>query len=194
MATTLQKRGQTALVRVKENAGMLATVVGGTWLVHVATVLTGGWLLSLGIVPRSLSGLVGILFAPFLHGSFAHLLANTLAFVPLSILLLMRGRRDFYSVSAAGVVGSGLGAWLFGAPGTVTIGASGVLFAWLGFLMARGLVERSVGAVLATVAVTWGMGSMVWGVLPLTAGVSWQAHLFGFLTGLVVAWRMRVRK
>ncbi|MCB9699606.1 MAG: rhomboid family intramembrane serine protease [Alphaproteobacteria bacterium] len=193
MATTLQKRGQTALVRVKENAGMLATVVGGTWLTHLATVLTGGWLLSFGIVPRSLPGLVGILFAPFLHGSFAHLLANTIAFVPLSILLLMRGKRDFYAVSAAGIVGSGLGAWLFGAPGTVTIGASGVLFAWLGFLMARGLVERSVGAVLATVAVTWGMGGMVWGVLPLTAGVSWQAHLFGFLTGLVVAWRMRVR-
>lgn len=195
MATSsLQSRGTTALARVKENAGMLATLAGGTWLVHVATVLTGGWLLSFGIAPRTASGLVGILFAPFLHGSFAHLIANTVAFVPLSILLLMRGRRDFATVSLAGMVGSGLGAWVFGAPGTVTVGASGILFAWLGFLMARGVVERSVGAVLATVAVTWGMGGMVWGVLPTSVGVSWQAHLFGFLTGLVVAWRMRVRR
>ncbi len=190
-STSLQKRSQAALVRAKDNVGMLATLAGSAWFVHVATVLTGGWLLSYGIVPRTAWGLVGILFAPFLHGSVAHLVANTVAFVPLSILLVLRGRRDFAAVTLAGVVGSGLGAWLFGGIGTVHVGASGVLFCWLAFLMARGLFERSVAAVVVTGLVTWGMGGMLWGVLPLTAGISWQAHLFGALTGLVAAARLR---
>jgi membrane associated rhomboid family serine protease len=71
------------------------------------------------------------------------------------------------------------------------VGASGVLFCWLGFLMARGIFERSVAAVVVTVLVTWGMGGMLWGVLPFTAGVSWQAHLFGALTGILAAARLR---
>lgn len=191
MATSVTRRAPAALARVRRDAGLLATGVGSMWLVHVANVLTGGALVAFGIVPRTLGGLVGILFAPLLHGSVGHLLSNTAPMVLLGALLLLRGRRDFAVVTATSVVGSGLGAWLFGGPGTVHIGASGMIFGWLGFLMARGLVERSAASVLVSAAVTFWMGGMVWGVLPLAVGVSWQAHLFGLLAGLVTAFRYR---
>jgi membrane associated rhomboid family serine protease len=191
MATSVTRRAPAALARVRQDAGLLATGVGSMWLVHVANVLTGGALVAFGIVPRTLGGLVGILFAPLLHGSVGHLLSNTVPMALLGALLLLRGRRDFAVVTATSVVGSGLGAWLFGGPGTVHIGASGMIFGWLGFLMARGLFERSVTSVLVSAAVTFWMGGMVWGVLPLAIGVSWQAHLFGLLAGLVTAFWYR---
>lgn len=187
----LTKTAPAALERVKQDAGLLAAGVGTLWIVHVANLLAGGALVAWGIVPRTLGGLVGIFFAPLLHGSVGHLLSNTVPLVILGALLLLRGRRDFGVVTLASVVGSGLGAWLFGGPGTVHIGASGMIFGWLGFLMARGLFERSVGSVLVSAAVTFWMGGMVWGVLPLAVGVSWQAHLFGFLAGLLTAFRYR---
>jgi membrane associated rhomboid family serine protease len=195
MATrSVTRRADAALGRVRQDAGLLASGLGALWIVHVANVLTGGALVAFGIVPRTLTGLLGIVAAPFLHGSVAHLLSNSLPLLVLGALLLTRGRRDFAVVTAASVVGSGLGAWLFGGPGTVHIGASGLLFGWLGFLMARGVFERSLASVAMSVAVTFWMGGMVWGVLPLAAGVSWQAHLFGFLTGLYTAFRWRLRK
>jgi membrane associated rhomboid family serine protease len=190
---SVTRRAPAALDRVRQDAGLLASGLGVMWLVHVVNVLTGGALIAFGIVPRTLGGLLGIVAAPFLHGSVGHLLSNSLPFVLLGGALLTRGRRDFAAVTTACVVGSGLGAWAFGAPGTVHTGASGVIFGWLGFLMARGLAERSVTSVLMSLAVTFWMGGMVWGVLPLAAGVSWQAHLFGFLTGLWAAFRWRLR-
>lgn len=195
MATrSLSRRADAALGRARNDAALLAAGLGAMWAVHAANLLTGGALLAFGIVPRTLGGLLGIAAAPLLHGSVRHLLANTPPLLILGALLLTRGRRDFTAVTAAAVVGSGLGAWLFGGAGTVHVGASGLLFGWLGFLMARGVFERSIGSILMSVGVTFWMGGMVWGVLPLAAGVSWQAHLFGFLTGLYAAFRWRVRK
>jgi membrane associated rhomboid family serine protease len=186
---TISRRAPAALDRVRQDGGLLLGGLGLLWLVHVLTVLSGGALLTFGIVPRSLTGLVGILFAPFLHGSVSHLLSNSLPLVVLGALMLVRGRRDFAAVTVASVLGSGLGAWVFGGAGTVHLGASGLIFGWLGFLMARGVFERSVVSVVTSVVVTFWMGGMVWGILPLAAGVSWQAHLFGFLTGLLTAFR-----
>jgi membrane associated rhomboid family serine protease len=156
-------------------------------MVHVVNLVLGGALLSWGIVPRTIEGLWGLLFAPFLHGSLSHLALNTVSFVLLGSITMLRKRSDFWTVSVVGALGSGLGAWLFGGVGTVHIGASGVIFAYLGFLMARGLFERSVQGLLLSGVVTWFFGSMVWGVLPLAVGVSWQAHLFGFLSGVAAA-------
>lgn len=185
--TTLAKRGSTALLHVRGTAAALATGTGALWIVHAVDVVLGMSLLRFGIHPRTVDGLVGILFAPFLHVNLAHLAMNTISFVLLGGILMMRDRRDFWTVSVLGALGSGLGAWALGGPGTVHVGLSGVLFAYLGFLMARGLFERSLPAIALSALVTWAFGSMAWGILPLAQGVSWQAHLFGFLTGVVTA-------
>lgn len=174
--------------RARANAGTLTSAVGVLWIVHVVNMLLAGTLVGYGIVPRALDGLLGILLAPFIHASLAHLFVNTLSFLLLGAVTMYRRRLDFWVVSVVGALGSGLGVWLFGAAGTVTVGASGVIFAYLGFLMARGLFERSVQAIVLSVLVTWLFGSMAWGVLPaVAAGISWQAHLFGFLSGVGAA-------
>jgi membrane associated rhomboid family serine protease len=141
-----------------------------------------------GIRPRSQDGLMGILFAPLLHGNWAHLAANTPPFVVLGWFVLLRGRIDFAIVTAIATLTSGLGAWLLGAPRSVHIGTSGVVFGYLGFLLARGYFEQSLLASGVAIAVALLYGPTLWGVLPLrTRRVSWQGHLCGFLGGVAAA-------
>jgi membrane associated rhomboid family serine protease len=186
--TTLVRDGNRALQGVRSHAATLATTVGVWWIVYVVNLVLGGALFAYGIHPRTLAGLVGIVFAPFLHASVMHLALNTLSFVFLGAFMRFRHRSDLAVVGVVGALTSGLGAWLLGGAGTVTVGASGVIFAYLGFLMARGIFERSAASIALSVLVTWLFGSMVWGVLPtVAAAISWQAHLFGFLGGVICA-------
>jgi membrane associated rhomboid family serine protease len=173
-------------------------VLGGTlavfWAVFVVNLLLGGSLLTLGIIPRTMIGLRGILFAPFLHGSLSHLVANSIPFVALGWMVMLRDGRHFIPVTLAGMVGSGLMAWLLGAPGTVHIGASGVIFGYLGFLMLSGWYTRSFGSILLSVVVTLVWGSLVLGMLPGEPGVSWPAHIGGFLGGVFAARGFRLSR
>ena len=175
-----------------------ALVLGGTlavfWVVFVVNFLIGGSLLSLGVIPRTTIGLRGILFAPFLHASLSHLVANSIPFVALGWMVMLRDERHFIPVTVAGMIGSGLMAWLLGAPGSVHIGASGVIFGYLGFLMLTGWYTRSFGSILLSVIVTVVWGSLVFGMMPGAAGISWQAHLGGFLGGVLAARGFRVRR
>ena len=127
-----------------------ALVLGGTlavfWAVFVVNSLLGGSLLRLGVVPRTTIGLRGLLFASFLHATLNHVVANSIPFLALGWMVMLRDERHFIPVTLAGMVGSGLMAWLFGAPGSVHIGASGVIFGYLGFLMLTGWYTRSFGA------------------------------------------------
>jgi membrane associated rhomboid family serine protease len=168
-----------------------ALVLGGTlavfWAVFVVSSLLGGSLLRLGVVPRTTAGLRGILFAPFLHGSLNHIIANSIPFVVLGWMVMLRDERHFIPVTLAGMVGSGLMAWLLGAPGTVHIGASGVIFGYLGFLMLTGWYTRSFVSILLSVVVTLVWGSLVFGMMPGAPGISWQAHVGGFLGGAFAA-------
>ena len=147
-----------------------------------------GGLDAYGVHPRSLVGLGGILTMPFLHAGFGHLVGNLLAGVPLAFLSMERSAKDFLAVVAVSGLTAGLGAWLFGAGGSVHIGASGVVFGLLGFLMLRGVFERRIMPILMSLFVGLGWGGMLLGLVPgLFAGVSWQAHLFGFAGGALVA-------
>jgi membrane associated rhomboid family serine protease len=193
MTNSLTRRTRGAIEAARSGATTLAGTLGVVWGVHLVNFLLQGSLRAYGIVPRSLEGLSGILFAPFLHGSWAHLVLNSVSFLLLAPLTMLRRRSDFWAVTIVGTAVSGLGTWVIGGANTVHVGASGVIFAYLGFLMARGWFERSGQAIVLSVLVTWFFGSMVWGVLPTVgAGISWEAHLFGFLGGILAA-RLRGR-
>lgn len=147
-----------------------------------------GGLDQFGVRPRELSGLWGILFAPFLHGGFGHLLANTIPLLVLGFLATTRKKMDFFVVAAGSALVAGVGTWLIGGAGTVHIGASGVIFGFLGFLMGRGVFERSLSSIALSTVVTFFFGGMLWGVLPTVgASISWEGHLFGFIGGVMVA-------
>lgn len=142
---------------------------------------------ALGIVPQSFIGLRGILFAPFLHGGFYHVLANTAPFIVLGWLVMLRNIKDFYFVSAISALVGGLGTWLVGRPCSVHIGASGVIFGYFGYLLFRGYFERSFVAIAISLAIAITYGSLIWGVLPTRSYISWEGHLFGFIGGIIAA-------
>ncbi|MFW6092281.1 MAG: rhomboid family intramembrane serine protease, partial [Actinomycetota bacterium] len=125
--------------------------------------------------------------APFLHAGFAHLIANTGAFVVLGVLVAAVSRRPWIVTIGVALI-SGFGVWLVGTPGTVHVGASGLVYGYAAFLVAWGVLTRRVVSILVAVAVVLLYGGLVFGVLPTQSGVSWQGHLFGAVGGVVVAY------
>jgi len=176
------------LREIGQNLKSQAMIIGGFvlafWLFEIIDELFfHNALNGLGVRPRTLEGLRGIVLAPFLHGNFAHLAANTVPFAVLGWFVIMQGVREFWVVTGVTAVASGLGMWLFGSNGSVHIGASGLIFGYFGFLLLRGYFERSASAVFWALIVVLLYGGMIWGVLPGHIGISWQAHLFGFIGG-----------
>src|SRR5690606_27585797 len=136
-----------------------------------------------------------VLFAPFLHANFAHLYANSVPLILLGTFVLSAGVRRFLWSTALIMLVSGVGIWLIGEPGTVHVGASGVIFGYLGLLLARGVVERSWwnAAVALLIGVLYGW--QVQGVLPgLEGSISWEEHLCGFIGGVLAAILFRRRR
>jgi membrane associated rhomboid family serine protease len=142
---------------------------------------------SYGIRPRESIGLIGILFAPFLHGGFGHLIANTIPFITLGWLTMIQETSDFYIVSLSSAIVGGLGVWVFGAPSSVHIGASILIYGYLGFLLLRGYFQKNMPSIALSIFVAIVYGSLLWGVFPSRIGISWQGHLFGFIGGAIAA-------
>ena len=140
-----------------------------------------------GIRPRTLAGLRGILFAPFLHGDFEHLIANIIPLITLGWFVMLREISDFFMVTLISMLISGLGTWLIGQPGSVHIGASGLVFGYLGFLLLRGYFESSFTAMALSIVAFTLYGGIIIGVFPHQPGISWQGHLFGFIGGVLAA-------
>jgi membrane associated rhomboid family serine protease len=143
-----------------------------------------------GIRPRNTRGLIGIPAAPLLHSGFAHLIANSVPFVILGGVVMLGGRKAFWNVTLFVVAAGGLGVWLFAATNSNHIGASGLVFGYLGFLLSRGFFERSIVWILVSFVILILYGGLIVGVLPSEPRVSWQSHLFGFGAGVVAAWMM----
>ncbi|WP_439032538.1 rhomboid family intramembrane serine protease [Gordonia terrae] len=146
---------------------------------------------SAGIEPRQVDGLDGILWAPLLHADWQHLFANLMPGAVLCFLVLMTQR--FLVVTGIIWVVSGLGVWLFAAPYSITVGASGIIFGWLTFLIVRGLFNRDLWQILGGAVLFLIYGSILWGVLPSDPMISWQAHLFGAVAGVLAAWLLSAR-
>ena len=164
------------------------------WVVEIADhVLPFARLDSFGIRPRSQTGLRGIPLSPFLHFGFGHLVSNSVPFLLLGGLVMTGGLRQFILLSLWVTVGGGSGVWLLGAGGTVHAGASLLIFGYLGFLLSRGVAERSVGGVILSLGILLGYGGMLYGVLPGQPGISWLGHLSGFLAGVAGAFLFSAR-
>jgi membrane associated rhomboid family serine protease len=150
--------------------------------------------LAAGIRPRHASGLDGILFAPFLHANFSHLYGNSVPLILLGTFVLASGTRRFLLSTLLIMLASGLGVWFLGDPATVVVGASGVIFGYLGLLLARGVIERSWWHLAVGLLAGLLYGWQIVGILPGDETVSWQGHLFGFLGGVVAAVLIRRRR
>ena len=173
---------------ISDHATLLTCVVVLLWAIELADGLLGGTLDRFGIRPRDMNGLQGIFFAPFLHANWLHLIGNTVPLVVLSTLILARDRGEWIFVTILAALGSGFGTWLFGAPNTLHIGASGVIFGYFGYLVTRAWFDRSIGSMVVSLLVIAMFGGMIWGVSPIQRGISWEGHLFGLLTGVGTAW------
>ncbi len=175
----------------KQQVTTLSATVGATWTAFVVNGIAGGALMQYGVIPRTLTGLRGILFAPFLHANMQHLIANTIPFLAMGWLVMLRDARHFLPVTLFAMLGSGLMAWLLGAPGSVHIGASGVVFGYFGFLLLGGWYARSFMSISLSILVAVLWGGLVLGIAPGQVGISWQSHLGGFIAGVLAARRYR---
>lgn len=170
----------------ERRTSVLLASTASAWVVYAADAVTPGHL-GHGIVPRTSYGFTGIVMAPFLHASLQHLIANTIPFVILGAVILLRGSRSFLSVAVISALIAGFGTWCFGTPGTMHIGASGVVFGFFGYLLFRGVYDRRASSILiaVVVAILYG-GSLLMSLVP-AQGVSWSGHVFGFLGGIIAA-------
>ena len=146
-----------------------------------------------GIIPRHTDGLDGVLFSPFLHGGWDHLYGNAVPLILLGTLALAGGARRFIWSTVVIVAVSGLGVWIIGDPRTVVVGASGVIFGYLGLLFARGFVERSWWSLAVAAFVGLLYWYQIYNILPTDQPVSWQGHLLGLVGGVVAAIAFRRR-
>jgi membrane associated rhomboid family serine protease len=143
-----------------------------------------------GVRPRQLAGLPGILLAPLLHGSFAHLVANSLPLLVLGTGMLYLYPGSALKVIPAVYLGPGIAAWLF-ARASVHVGASGLVYGLVSYIFVAGVIRRDTRAIAASLLVSFLYGSLAWGVLPIEPGVSWETHLAAALIGLVLAIALR---
>lgn len=171
----------------------VAFMVVVMWAEELADVGLHAHLDRFGIRPRELDGLDGILFAPFLHGGLGHLMANTLPFALMGSAIALGGARRFVQVTVIVALFGGVGTWLTGPPHSVHIGASGLVFGYLTYLVSRGLFARRLSYLLGGVVTLLVYGSVLWGLLP-RPGVSWQGHVFGAAGGVLAAFVLHTER
>jgi membrane associated rhomboid family serine protease len=181
--TPAKTKGQTRA----EGVRLLAAIVAVMWIVEVVNTLDSNRLDTDGIVAHNVARLWGIFTAPFIHASFQHLIGNTVPFVFMGLFIALRGAARLALVTAIVILIGGIGTWLLAASGTTTIGASGVVFGYATYLLARGVFNRSVLELLigVVVGVVWG-GALVSSLVPQPQ-ISWQGHLCGAIGGVVAA-------
>ncbi len=160
------------------------------WLIDIVNWALGLELQRFGVRPREFAGLPGIVLAPLLHGGPFHLAANSLPLLVGGTGLLYLYPSSALKVLPAIYLGPGIAVWLFAAGG-IHIGSSGLLYGMLAYVFAAGVLRLDRRAIGASLLIAFLYGGMVWGVLPIQPGVSWEAHLAGALIGLAMAYPLR---
>ena len=166
---------------------LVAAMVAVMWVVEVIDQIAGGSLDQYGIEPHDPDGLVGIFTAPFLHAGWGHLIGNTIPFVLLGVTIALSGLVRVAAATAIVVLIGGFGTWLIAPSGTDHIGASGVVFGYATYLIARGLFSRNLLHLGVGVAVVAVYGTTLLTGLAPRDGISWQGHLCGGIAGVIAA-------
>ena len=172
---------------------VMLLLLAGLWMLEFLDQLSGHQLDQLGIHAREVDGMPEIFTAPFLHAGWDHLLSNSLPFYVLGFLVLLSGLARWLASSLIIIVISGMAAWSLTPAHTIILGASGLIFGWLTYLLARGIWSRRPAQVVVAALVLLVYGGLIWGIFPNGAGVSWQAHLGGAIGGVVAAWLLHRR-
>ena len=163
------------------------SIVAFLWIILIMNYIIPIDFNQYGILPRSIAGIKGILFAPFLHGNIWHLISNTGA-----LLVLLTGIFWMYNKIAvrvlilSAIIGGGL-VWILGRNAS-HIGASGVIFSLVGFFIFTGVFKKDFKSIILSLFVFFMYGGIIWGVFPSSPGISWEGHLFGFITGIGLAY------
>ena len=176
-----------------EHLRPILSLVVVIWVVQIAN-----WVLRyapnqwFGLDPRTFEGLLGIPLSPLLHANFGHIVANTVPLLVLGGMAAMASPKRFFEATFVIIVLGGAMVWLLARGGNKThVGASGLIFGYLGYVVALGVFERSLKAIVFAALAVLLYGGMIWGVFPTNRGVSWESHLFGGIAGVAAAWRMR---
>jgi membrane associated rhomboid family serine protease len=171
---------------------LMLGVLGVMWVIEVFDYALNGSLdREFGIISWDPSSLPDIFSAPFMHIGFAHLMANSLPLLVLGFMAALRGIGRFLWASLLIIVIGGVGTWFASGPHTLTVGASGLVFGYFGYVLARGLFDRLVLDIVLGIVVAVAYYSILLGLLPNQQGISWQGHLFGLIGGVVAAWVLR---
>lgn len=192
MSSTLDGVKQSRITAILTVAGMLAAM----WVFEIldSFVLLGRLDQQYGLHAWDLQGPWTVFTAPFMHGNLEHLIGNSLPFLVLGSLVAFSGLGRFLLTTLIIILVSGVGVWLFSSPFSLTVGASGLVFGYFGYTVLRGIVERKTIDIVIMICVILFYGTMIWGVLPQYPGVSWQAHLFGFIGGMLAAYLLPRRE
>ncbi len=165
-------------------------IVGFFWLVKFIEDYSGRDLTEYGILPLQPEGLKGIIFSPFIHGNYDHLLSNTIPFLVLSFALFYFYRNLAYRILFLIYILSGLCVWL-GGRDAYHIGASGIVYGLAFFLFFSGVFRKDANLLTIGIIVVFLYGSMFWGIFPIKPGISWESHLWGSMSGVALAWYYR---
>jgi membrane associated rhomboid family serine protease len=178
-------------MKISQNLRLALAAIVVLWLVFFLDYFLKIDLRTYGIMPRHVDRLSGILAAPFLHVDIQHLTANSaVLFILLAVSLSYSRAQTLKAVLIIVLLGGGM-VWLLGMGGTIHIGASGIIFGLIGYLMCLGFFRRNWKAVVISMAITILYGGALYSLLIYVPGVSWSGHLFGFLSGVVAAWWVR---
>nr|WP_156000949.1 rhomboid family intramembrane serine protease [Streptomonospora sp. PA3] len=170
-------------------------MLAAMWVFEIIDTVLGGALdIVFGLRSWTVDNAWTVFTAPFMHAGFGHLMSNSVPFLVLGALVAFGGLWRFLWTTVIVVLVSGVGVWLLTGPGALTVGASGLVFGYFGYTVLRGIVERRTVDIVIMICVVLFYGTLIWGVLPQQTGVSWQAHLFGFLGGLFAAYVLPKRR
>ncbi len=174
---------------------LLIAFVAILWVVQIVNIFLDYSLNQYGLAPRTIEGLRGIPLSPFLHGGFGHLISNTFPLLILGGLVAARGQANFVGVTLFIVFIGGLAVWCVGRPWpwdnlqhVVHVGASGLVFGYFGYLVARGWYEHSFLAIIVALLVILVFGTGIFlGLVPTAPYISWEGHLCGLVAGVLIA-------
>ena len=178
---------QNIITTTQENAPFLLKFIGLLWLIHLINWATKYHFNALGIRPRTSRGLLGIIFAPFLHGHANHLFFNTIPLFVLGSLVLANGYTLFYTVSIITIVLGGFLTWAFGRK-AIHIGASTLVMGYFGYLLANAYYNFNVTTIILAVICLYYFGGLIIALFPGKKEVSWESHVFGFIAGIAASY------